>query len=67
MSDDPVERMCNECDYRAPTDPHFHLCWRKKGHYDDHICECGYDWAPGNDAMTLTKHHLRGEDIRRAH
>ena len=41
-------------------------------------CAClpnDYEYEPGvgpytrsgNDAMTLTKHHLRGEDIRRAH
>lgn len=38
----------SECDEQFPGAKHVHQCWRGGGHYDDHICECGFDWPPGS-------------------
>lgn len=36
-----------ECNEQHPGMKHIHHCWRGDGHYDDHLCECGFDWPPG--------------------
>lgn len=35
-----------ECGERHPGADHEHKCYRKDGHYDDHLCEfCDFDWS----------------------